>query len=755
MSSLFGATPKVIPEFTGLQVNTSVQVLPIPIIYGSPRVSINLIYYNGFQSKMVSQKSGKGLLSGGKGAQQVEYFATIILAIGEGPIGPVQVIYDDQAVYTPSDYPTNGINYFSGTATQGPWSYISTNWPNDARGYKDTAYYGFPNAQLDSSATVPQIDLVVNGFFTGSSPLNNSTLTITSGQYDPKGNAISYIGNISLGCCDADPAQVIYDFLVNPTYGATFPSEWVDTSTLFTSPNGYDPNTGDTALSTYCQAVGLAWSTVINNVESANSLIERWTKNMNVAPIWNGAQLRFIPYWDQYNADNPNWDSSAGVPKKYFTPYTQPICVIPMDQILQSSEKGEDPITFTRKDPQEVYNTVRIDFRDRTNFFNNVPAEAKDEAHIELYGPRVDNIGSADEYSLSIYAATAATMILRRNVGIMRTFTWKMGPLWGFLDPMDIVAIPDPVNYANTINVRIVSVEDDEEENVTVLAEEFPFHSQSPTILPMSPTTPPNQGPTNDPPAPVFAPVVFAVPSGMETAQGLSTPQVLIGFSGGYNGTLDGNWGGANVWISLDNVSYQLLGSMQGPSVIGGLTANLPWSGGSNPDNTDVLYVNLSESNGSLSSVTSVAAAAGSTLCCIQDVSGFEILAYTTATLVMADTWALSGLYRGLYGTTPRFFGNGSRFLYVGQDGNFFETSLPSAYVGQTFWIKLQSFNAYQKATQDLSTCVAYVWVAGSPTPSPPVPPPTISPLTKRPVGVRSVETLGPKPRLGYLKRRL
>ena len=275
MSHLLGSQPKVIPEFTGLQVNTSVQVLPISIIYGSPRVNVNLIYYNGFNTQLVSQGGGggKGILTGGKGgSQQVEYFATIIMAIGEGTLGNVQIIYQDQEVWVPSDFPTNGAFYFNGTDVQIPWDYVVSNWPADARPYKDTAYYGFSNAQLDSSATVPQIGLVLQGILQGSSPLNNSTIYVSTGQYDQNGNPISFIGNIALGDADADPALVIIDFLTNPTYGATFPSYWIDTTTLITSSSGYDPTTGDAALSTFCQAVGLAWSVVVDNAESANSI---------------------------------------------------------------------------------------------------------------------------------------------------------------------------------------------------------------------------------------------------------------------------------------------------------------------------------------------------------------------------------------------------------------------------------------------------------------------------------------------------
>lgn len=722
MSGLLGGgQPKVIPEFTGLQVNTSVQVLPVPIIYGAPRVNTNLIYYNGFNVQKISV-GGKGILGGGKGSQQIEYFATIIMAIGEGVISDVLIIYEDQAVYTPANFPTNGSAFFTGTDTQTPWSYIETNWPPDARGYKDTVYYGFPNAELDSSATVPQINLVPFGLLAGTSPLNNSTITITSGQYDKNGNPISTIGAIPLGCVDADPGQVIYDFLTNSRYGAGFPANLVSAWTLLSSVEAYDPNSGDTAISTYCQAVGLAWSVVLNNAESANTILERWTKNMNVAPVWNGEVLRFIPYWDRYAGANPNWDPSTGIPKKYFAPFTTPITSITIDQIIRSEGSGEDPITFVRKNPMEVYNTVRLDFKDRTNFFNDVPAEAKDEAHIELYGPRVDNIGLGSEYTLLAYAQAAVNILLRRNITVMRTFTFKLNPLWGFLDPMDLVQIPDPTNWNSTIVVRVISAEDDENEVVTITAEEYPLGSQSPTVMPGSPTTPPNQGPTNLQSLPVYAPVIFEPTTAMLTATGFASPQVVVGATS-QTGIFDGTFGGCNIWISLDDKNYEEIGKINGPSLVGQLAAPLPGYIGTNPDNTHTLSVDLSLSGGSLATYPPSGAASGASLCLVKDMSGFELISYQTATLASADTYNLTGLYRGLYGTTSRLFGLGSQFLFLGTKGNFFETALPPQYVGKTFYVKLQVFNAFNNYTQPLEDCYAYEYVATGPTPAGPTTP--------------------------------
>ena len=732
MASLFSAQPKIIPEFTGLQVNTAVQVLPIPIIYGSPRIDVNLIYYNGFNVQQVSTGSGKGILSGGKGGKETEYFATIILALGEGPLGFITVIYQDQGVYTESDYPSPNFNYFTGTDTQAPWDYVVSTWPDDARSYKDTAYIAVSNAELDASATVPQINIVLAGFLCSTCPLNDSTIVITSGQYDQNNKLISFIGPLLLGYADADPASCIYDMLVNPRYGAGFPAGLLDTGggspeNLATVPNSLFSTasaftfTGDAALQTYAQAVGFGWSLVLNNVQSMNSILEQLTKNMTVAPVWTGELLKFIPYWDMPADANPGWgpDNPFQIAQKYFAPNTTPLVSLTLDHLLQAKEQTEDPITFSRVDPMMVKNVVRVDYRDRTNFFNDNVVEAKDEANVELYGEVIDNIGLANEFTLATYANASAQTQLRRNISIRRNFTFRLGPLWAFLDPMDIVQIPDPANWANTIDVRIISCEDDEDEITTYVAEEFPLGAASPTFIPVSPTAPPNQGPTNVPPSPVFRPVIFEPTAAMLTATGFAVPQVIIGAAGGAGGLFDPNWGGANVWISLNNVDYILLGTIVGPSAVGVLTSTLLAYGGANPDTINTLSVSMDESAASLPNFTMPPASLGKSLCVVIDSSGIELLTYTTSVLTGTNQYDLTDLYRGLYGTTSATFNAGSLFLFMGYP-TFFEAALPPQYVGSTFWIKLQSFNVFNNATQELSAVTAYQYVVGGGPPPPP-----------------------------------
>lgn len=718
-------TPHVL-EYYGIQVQSAVQALPIPIVYGGPRVSINMIYANGFNAVRQKQgKGGKGLLSGGKGQPtQYLYYATLVVALCEGPIQGIIVIYQDANVYfnltqiqeidpntqvgksgQPNFVPTNA-QFFPGGDFQEPWSYITSHWPGDARSYKDTCYIGLPNMQLDSTATMPQLNFVPRGTFAGTCPLNPTTFT---GSYT-NNNGV-FADSYNAGYIDADPAICIYDFLSNSRYGAGFPTNLIDQS-IFSNVTAFEPTIGDASLQTYCQAVGFGWSEFINSAESASSILDRWTKNLAVAIVWTGETLKFIPYWDTFSGGNPGWgaDNPLGIQKKYFAPNVKPLMTLTDDHILQAQNPDEEPITLDRIDPADAYNYVRVGFRDRSNQYNDNIAEDSDEVSMELTGPRVDNSQSAREFNLMAYAQASATYQLRRNMSVRRRVTYRLPPEFGFFDPMDVVNVTSGI--LNGFSTRIFSIEEDENGTLTVVAEEFPAGAGSPTVFPGSPTTAPIIFQTNVPAQSVNPPVIFEPTASLLIAQSATSPTIVIGASGS-NGVVDPNWGGCAVFVSLDNVTYTFLGNVStGPSRQGLLTASLAAWGGANPDNTNTVSVSLVESGGELASTTSALAAVGMTLAVIVDPDGcFELFSYTTATLTGFNQYNLTGLYRGLYGTQPLAHGSGAQFMMV--DSAVLETPLPPGFVGQTIYTKLLSYNIYNQGEQEISAgdIVVYTYV--------------------------------------------
>ena len=692
MGFLFSRAKHKIPELTGLQIQTAVNVMPIPIIYGCPRVQQNIIYVNGFRA-VAQKQGGKGLLSGGKGETNgYKYYATFIGAIGEGEGGLLLVVFDNQQTYTPSTAPPGKIfQYFNGTPSQTPWSVIVSSWPTDAFGYKDTMYIGYYDWPLDSSATIPQLNFVVQGRLYATSPLNRYTAP----------NGSQYF-------LDADPGQVLLDFLTNETYGVGFPTALIDQDSLLTTTDGFNPMVGDNAVSTYCQAVGFAWSAVLNNPEPGSSVVDRWCKNIVVAPVWTGAVLKFIPYWDTQTSGNPGWDAAAGIALKYYTP-SIPVLFDLTDDDFISDAPDDDPVIVSRSDIADVKNVVRVDFRDRFNLFNDNVSESSDESSIELYGARVERMGTADEFTIRNYADVSAQTQLQRNVAIRNVYSFRIGFRYCILDPMDVVTITDSVLGLDQFPVRIRSIEEDEKGTLTVVAEEFPIGAASATVYAHEDNAPPTELQLNIPPSDVNEPLIFEPTAEMLVAEGEAVPTVAIAVSGGPGGVYDPNWGGCNIWVSDDDVTYTQIGFQVGPSRVGETTAILNSYGGLNPDTGNTLSVDLSESNATLDSFTAAQAMAGLSLCAIVDPTGdFELLAYETATLTGPNAYDLTNLYRGLYGTVACTHASGSKFCRV--DNLVTQVPLPPALVGSTLYVKLPSFNIFNLELQDLADISPYTY---------------------------------------------
>nr|MDA8232368.1 hypothetical protein [Magnetospirillum sp.] len=261
----------------------------------------------------------------------------------------------------------------------------------------------------------------------------------------------------------------------------------------------------------------------------------------------------------------------------------------------------------------------------------------------------------------------------------------------------DLVTLTDAGMGMTKVAVRITSVEEDDNGILTIVAEEFPSGTATATAYPAQANS---NGVTINPaavPAPVNPPVIFEPPA---TLTG-GVAQVWIAASGGTNDAADPNWGGCNVWLSVDGTDYEMAGTIQGPARMGVVTAGLAAFSGTNPDTGDTLAVDLSMSAGTLSSGTAADAAASRTLCWCDG----ELLAFETATLTATGKYSLTTLYRGLYGTAAGAHASGAQFTRL--DSAVFRYDLPQAYVGQAITVKLQSFNVWGGGVQDLSTCTA------------------------------------------------
>jgi len=194
------------------------------------------------------------------------------------------------------------------------------------------------------------------------------------------------------------------------------------------------------------------------------------------------------------------------------------------------------------------------------------------------------------------------------------------------------------------------------------------------------------------------APIIFEPPPGLTGGDN----EVWILASGGPN------WGGCQIWVSSDGNTYAFAGTAYRGGRQGVLTASLP--AGGDPDTTDTLAVDLTESEGQLLSGTAADADNLVTLC----FCGGELLAYETATLTAAYKYDLTYLRRGAYGTPITAHASGAQFGRLGpNDPAVFRYGYPASFIGQTVYVKLPAFNFFGQELQSLATVTASAYTLG------------------------------------------
>jgi hypothetical protein len=211
-------------------------------------------------------------------------------------------------------------------------------------------------------------------------------------------------------------------------------------------------------------------------------------------------------------------------------------------------------------------------------------------------------------------------------------------------------------------------------------------------------------------------PVIFEPPAALLAAQsvgGFGSPRDGSGLapSGGLqiwiaaspvNG--DPLWGGCQIWLSFDDISYVQIGTITAPAIQGVLATSLAAPSGGNPDTVDTLAVNLALSGGELPTGSNSDALNGRTLCYADG----ELIGYGLATPTGGDRYALTYLYRAMYGSAGSAHASGTPFVFL--DDAVFKYNLPPVYLDQPLYFKFASFNAWGGGVQDLSTLTAVAY---------------------------------------------
>ena len=731
LQGIFGSKPKAAPTAaSGVQLQSSSQGLPIPLVFGTTVVAPNLIWYGDFlaiQQASSAGSGGKGGGSGGKGGGGASYTYQAAFQFGlcAGPIQGVGNVYCNKQITTLAAL---GYSLFTGSSLQSPWGYLTTNHSAQALSYNYLAHIDAPTYQMGNSPQIPNTNIEVQGLYSnsvsqenygegwvlpataaqgvinsigGSSTVvgGNPVITVNYASNFVRDGGVKDINGVTYTKVGSSPASLQYsesagvytfniaqaNLTVYITYMASIGAD-ADPSLilnyLLTDPRqgaGF-PSGSLGSLTTwqaYCIANGLLLSPGYTQQNTASQMITDIMTCTNSNIVSSGGVVTVVPYGDQSITANGY---------TYTAPSSPQYSVGDADFIRV---KGQDPVVISQQNPLDVYNSINLTCLDRANQYNTAILNAKSQADIDTYGLRENTV----DYRIfsNLGAARLSLQLQLHRQQIRNQYAFTLDHRYIYLDPMDIIAITD--TNAGIVNqwVRILSISEDENGNFAMTAEEYLTGNGSAPAYTLQNGVGFNAN-YNSAPGNVNQPTIFEPPVQISQTNGL---EVDIAISGGTN------FGGAEIWISADGDTYKQAGRVTGNARQGTLYATL--ANTADPDLVDTLSVDLTESSGTLNSGTQADADNNHTICYVDG----EYISYETATLVTGNKYGLTYLRRGQYGSPVSSHSSGS--LFARMDAGIFAYPYDKSKIGTTLYIKLLAFNVYGGGLQSLGSVNPYI----------------------------------------------
>ncbi|MGO3918269.1 phage tail protein [Acinetobacter venetianus] len=618
-------------RINSMRIQQSAYGLTQPLVYGKNRVSANMFWYGDFTATAHTTTKK----SGGKGGKTktknttYTYNASLMLGLCENKIKDIGIVWrDKEQIVTKTEggvqlKPIDQIGFELFDGDHNPvWGYLASKHPDEAVHYPFLGYVACANYDLGGSAALSNHNFEVISDITFSETIH-----------------------------DANPADVIEDFITNPRYGAAPSLNMADLS----------------EFRTYCAATNLLISPALTEQREAFEIINEIVEAVNCAVVPSPDGLKIRSYGDSAVTGN-------GVT---FTPNLEPVYHLTDDDFL-----GEDqPVRVRRSRDTDAYNHCQIEYVNRFNQYNTETVEAKDQANIEMFGLRTQDPVKFDFFCEPKIARHAVQLLLQRRLYVRNEYEFELGWKYCRLEPMDIVTITDESLGLNQFPVRITRVEEDEEGVLSITAEELAVGSRSAVEYDLQSSNGYQGG--NEEPGNVNAPAIFEPP--LELTDGKN--QIWVAASGGIN------WGGCNVWASLDNTTYEMIGTIYGSARYGTLVSAI------DADDTS-MQIQLNTSS-QIFGGTLEDAEVDATLCKVGD----EYINYIDATLDGSGRYTLSGMLRGRFDDASSH-NAGESFVRI--DRAIFEYGFNSNMVGKQIYLKFTSFNGLEQKEETLDEVTAY-----------------------------------------------
>lgn len=631
------------PQVASIQLQQAGYGVGIPIVYGTMRVPGRIIDYDDFVSIPHPESQGVGKGGGGNVTSvKYTYTVTILMGLSEGPIGGgIGIIWGDKDIGTLSSF---GFSLFTGTRTQSPWGFMTTNHPAKALGYGGTAYVAAAPLDLGSTGQLKNFSFEVQGILYGA--------------------AAWAVGDVA-------PDAMIADLLTNAFYGVGIPGGAIGTWTQYI---------------TYCRAMGFGMSQMIAEQRTAASYIREWLDATNSELVHSQGLFQVVPYGDQTVSGN----------SVTYNPNVTPVYALTTDDLIPFGDGSR--VQVTRIPLSDTYNVMPVDFLDRGQDYNTSTVQDPEPVDADLYGQRMGATFSCKGITRQDHALRLSRIRAQRSVYVRNTYKFQLKLNKCLLDPMDLVTLTSDQDGLAGEFVRVMDITENADGSFIVTAQQWPFGvgNSAGYAAQTNSQSSPN---TNVAPGNATIPVFVEIPLLYDDRGVL--PRLLIGTSGG------ANWGGCEVWVSGNGTTYALAGIIRQKARQGVLTATLA-TNAVGLDSTHTLGVDLSSSQGQLVSVTTLDASDNLNLCWVDgELLSFKdatLVSGYTYNLTNLYRGAYSGINGA--GAAPSAHSAGTKFVRI--DDALLEIPVPASRVGVSLYVKLVSFNIFGGGKQAIGSVSAY-----------------------------------------------
>lgn len=422
MGGIFGGGSSTMPSSTvtpesALSVNTSSAGVGIAKLYGTQRIGSNMIGCYDFTAVAQTQTSsgGGGGKGGGGGSQTTttgyKYYATLLLALGAGPINAVLTVWDGKNNL--GGLSAIGASLFTGALGQQPWPYLSSSHSNEALGYSALSYVAGASMYLGESNSMPGWTFEGQGAF-----------ALSSGG-------------------DANPGAIIADLLADPFIGPGFSSGLIGDFSVYEA---------------WCGNLGLTMSVLVSGQQAVRDYLNTWLDATQADPYWSQGKLQIKPRGDAY-------------PSAYTGSLT-PVLSFSNGDYFPAD--GEPPVKVTRADPSDLYNSFTVEYANRADSYNANTAVSDDGAHIGTFGLRSEGSQSWHFFTNATAAQIAVDLRRNYTLGVGATYVFTVGEIGALLEQTDIVTISESGIGLSNYPVEITLLEEADDGKTTITARDIP-----------------------------------------------------------------------------------------------------------------------------------------------------------------------------------------------------------------------------------------------------------------------------------------